>query len=173
MLSFEEKKAAFHSFKLKEKKISNGRVNFVYPESRQKGQVLATQLHPSGNGYVIGKYMTEETIKHNGYKVDSRGWISIRKFTRDELTMIISEAIKSMSGGELLGESAQVEKQPETPEKPVEIKQVPSIDKTAISHTYEKSEFPCLNHLVELTESLFKLKLVVWKNLIGKIAKLS
>ncbi|MBT2701203.1 hypothetical protein J7E79_28390 [Bacillus sp. ISL-40] len=62
MLSFEEKKAIFHSFKLKEKQNGNGKVSFIYPESVQKGQVLATLLQPSGNGYVIGKYMSEETI---------------------------------------------------------------------------------------------------------------
>lgn len=98
MLSFEEKKAAFHSFKLEEKKISNGRVNFVYPESRQRGQVLATQLHPSGNGYVAGKYMSDETIHRHGFKVDPRGWISIKDFSEEELKQVISEAMKSMAG---------------------------------------------------------------------------
>ncbi|TWE04991.1 hypothetical protein FB550_103166 [Neobacillus bataviensis] len=98
MLSFEEKKAIFHSFKLKEKKNGNGKVSFVYPESVQKGQVLATQLHPSGNGYVIGKYMSEETIKKHGYQVDPRGWISIKVFSKDEIAKVIMEAIQSMSG---------------------------------------------------------------------------
>jgi hypothetical protein len=99
VLSFEEKKAIFHSFKLKEKKNGNGKVSFVYPESVQKGQVLATQLHPSGNGYVIGKYMSEETIKKHGYQVDPRGWISIKVFSKDEIAKVIMEAIQSMSGG--------------------------------------------------------------------------
>ncbi|PFN99652.1 hypothetical protein COJ85_19240 [Bacillus sp. AFS076308] len=99
MLSFEEKKAIFHSFKLKEKKNGNGKVSFVYPESVQKGQVLATQLHPSGNGYVIGKYMSEETIKEHGYQVDPRGWISIKVFSKEEIAKVITEAIQSMSGG--------------------------------------------------------------------------
>lgn len=99
MLSFEEKKAIFHSFKLKEKKNGNGKVSFVYPESVQKGQVLATQLHPSGNGYVIGKYMSEETIKEHGYQVDPRGWISIKVFSQEEIAKVITEAIQSMSGG--------------------------------------------------------------------------
>jgi len=98
VLSFEEKKAIFHSFKLKEKKNGNGKVSFVYPESVQKGQVLATQLHPSGNGYVIGKYMSEETIKKHGYQVDPRGWISIKVFSKDEIAKVIMEAIQSMSG---------------------------------------------------------------------------
>ncbi|PGV50169.1 hypothetical protein [Bacillus sp. AFS037270] len=99
MLSFEEKKAIFHSFKLKEKKNGNGKVSFVYPESVQKGQVLATQLHPSGNGYVVGKYMSEETIKEHGYQVDPRGWISIKVFSKEEIAKVITEAIQSMSGG--------------------------------------------------------------------------
>ena len=96
MLSFEEKKAIFHSFKLKEKKISNGRVSFIYPESLQKGQVLATQLHPSGNGYVNGKYMSEETIEKHGFEVDPRGWISIKVFSKNEIAKVITEAMKSM-----------------------------------------------------------------------------
>ncbi|WP_052353822.1 hypothetical protein [Neobacillus jeddahensis] len=106
MLSFEEKKAIFHSFKLKEKKISNGRVSFVYPESKQKGQVLATQLHPSGNGYVIGKYMSEETIQKHGYQVDSRGWISIKVFSKEEIARVITEAMKSMAGSHQAAELA-------------------------------------------------------------------
>ncbi|MBT2654943.1 hypothetical protein J7E81_06710 [Bacillus sp. ISL-18] len=101
MLSFEEKKAIFHSFKLKEKMNGNGKVSFVYPESVQKGQTLATQLHPSGNGYVIGKYMSEDTIKKHGFKVDPRGWISIKVLSKEEITKVITEAINSMSGGPL------------------------------------------------------------------------
>lgn len=98
MLSFEEKKDIFHLFYLEEKKMSNGRVNFVYPKSKQKGQVLATQLHSSGNGYVIGKYMPSETIKNNRYKVDQRGWISIKNFSKEELITVISHALESMGG---------------------------------------------------------------------------
>jgi hypothetical protein len=97
MVSFEEKKAIFQSFNLKQKNISNERVNFLYPESRQRGQVVATQLHPSGNGYVLGKYMSKEIIERNKYNVDPRGWISVKSFSRDELKEVISEAIKSMS----------------------------------------------------------------------------
>ena len=99
MLSFEEKKAIFHSFKLKEKMNGNGKVSFVYPESVQKGQTLATQLHPSGNGYVIGKYMSEDTIKKHGFQVDPRGWISIKVLSKEEIAKVITEAINSMSGG--------------------------------------------------------------------------
>ena len=117
MLSFEEKKAIFHSFKLKEKKIGNGKVSFVYPESVQKGQVLATQIHPSGNGYVIGKYMSEETIKKHGYQVDPRGWISIKVFSQEEIAKVITEAIKSMSGGHVEALLAEVEEAVGTDEK--------------------------------------------------------
>ncbi|WP_160723773.1 hypothetical protein [Bacillus sp. USDA818B3_A] len=113
MLSFEEKKAIFQSFKLKEKQYGNGKVSFVYPESVQKGQVLATQLHPSGNGYVIGKYMSEDTIRRNGYQVDPRGWISIKVFSKEEIAKVITEAITSMSGGPveaILPEAGEEEK---------------------------------------------------------------
>lgn len=99
MLSFEEKRAIFLSFtNLKEKKISNGRINFIFPESKQKGQVVGSQLHPSGNGYVSGKYLSSEVIKQNGYDVNSRGWISIKAFSHEKLIAVISEAMRSMSG---------------------------------------------------------------------------
>jgi hypothetical protein len=96
MLSFEEKKAIFHLFKLKEKKISNGKINFLYPESKQKGQVLAKELQSSGNGYVNGKYLPKEICPE--YKVDARGWISIKEFSDEELKTVITEAMTSMSG---------------------------------------------------------------------------
>lgn len=58
MLSFEHKKTIFSSFnELIEKSISNNRVDYVYPGSLQRGQTLVTQLHPSGDEYVIGKYI--------------------------------------------------------------------------------------------------------------------
>ncbi|MBS4213835.1 hypothetical protein [Neobacillus rhizophilus] len=98
MLSFEEKKEIFRTFKLEEKEISNGRVNFNYPESKQRGLVLARELQQSGNGYVLGKYMSEEVIRKNNYTVDPRGWISVRDFTKAELITVIVEAMKSMSG---------------------------------------------------------------------------
>lgn len=122
MLSFDEKKEIFRSFKLKEKKISNGRVSFVYPKSKQRGQVLATQLHPSGNGYVVGKYMSEETVKDHKYEVDPRGWISIKDFSKPELTTVITEAMNSMSG--------------ENPEDPVE----ESIKKTTVQNEGRKED---------------------------------
>jgi hypothetical protein len=96
MLSFEEKKAIFHLFNLKEKKISNGKINFLYPESKQKGHVLAKQLQASGNGYVNGKYLPNEISTE--YKVDARGWISIKEFSDEELKKVIAEAMTSMSG---------------------------------------------------------------------------
>ncbi|WP_066306844.1 hypothetical protein [Bacillus sp. FJAT-29814] len=124
MVSFEEKKVIFKSFKLKEKEISNGRVNFIYPESKQKGQVLARELQPSGNGYVIGKYMPNEVLEKNGYQVDARGWISIKDFPKDELAKLITEAMKSMSGQEVkmvqVDEAVIVEEQVEHAEEVVE-----------------------------------------------------
>lgn len=99
MLSFEQKKAIFRSFQeLQEKPISNNRMNYIYPDSLQKGQILATQLHPSGNGYVIGKYMDEKTIRTKGYAVDPRGWINIKEYSSGDLHDIITTAMISMSG---------------------------------------------------------------------------
>lgn len=135
MLSFEDKKAIFRSLNLVEKQISNGRVSYVYPESKQRGQVLATQLHPSGNGYVIGKYMTEETISENEYKVDSRGWISIRDFSEDALVKVVSEAKKSMSG----------------------------LEDEVVNNSEINIEESCFQHWVNLNKSLFELGLLIWK----------
>ncbi|WP_338469614.1 hypothetical protein R4Z10_12400 [Niallia sp. XMNu-256] len=98
MLSFEQKKAVFHSYEdLVEKPISNQRVNYEYPKSQQRGKILATQLHPSGNGYVIGKYINPQAIIKNGYKLDSRGWINIKNFTESELHEIIQLTMNSMN----------------------------------------------------------------------------
>lgn len=105
MLSFEEKKCIFRSFQgLHEKTISNG-VNYIYSDSLQRGKILSTQLQPSGNGYVIGKYMDEETIRTKGYKVDNRGWINIKEFSAGDLHEIITTAMLSMSGKETINQS--------------------------------------------------------------------
>ena len=99
MLTFEQKRAIFNSFDLKEKEISNQRFVYEYPASKQRGKVLARELYAmTGNGYVLGKYMSGETILHNGYEVDSRGWISIMDFSKDELTKVITIAMESMNG---------------------------------------------------------------------------
>ncbi|WP_074044845.1 hypothetical protein [Geobacillus proteiniphilus] len=99
MLSFEHKKAIFRSYKqLQEKPISYDRVNYVYPESRQRGKVLARELSPNGNGYVNGKYMDSEIIKKKGYNVDPRGWIRIAHFSEEQLREVIEIAMMFMSG---------------------------------------------------------------------------
>ena len=99
MLSFEQKKSIFRSFEeLQEKPMSNNRINYFYPDSLQRGKMIATQLHPSGNGYIIGKYMDEETLRIKGYDVDPRGWINIKDFPSEELQEIIAMAMRSMSG---------------------------------------------------------------------------
>lgn len=99
MLSFEQKKTIFRSFQeLEEKPISNNKLNYIYPDSLQRGKMLSTQLQPSGNGYVIGKYMDEETIHTKGYVVDNRGWINIKEFSSEDLHEVISTAMTSMSG---------------------------------------------------------------------------
>lgn len=65
-------------------------MNFVCTDSKKPGKVLATQLHPSGNGYVCGRYM-------GAYPTDKRGWIKIKDFEEDELREVIRSAIQSMS----------------------------------------------------------------------------
>ncbi|MGX6445637.1 hypothetical protein ACWM35_20670 [Neobacillus sp. K501] len=148
MLSFEDKKAIFRSFNLVEKQISNGRVSYVYPESKQRGQVLATQLHPSGNGYVIGKYMLEETIRENEYKVDARGWISIREFSEDALVKVISQAKQSMSGLEDEGPTLSEEK---------------ILQDEAAKFSEKKIEISCFQDWVNLNNALLELGLLIWK----------
>lgn len=101
MLSFEHKKSIFRSFsQLQEKPISKGRINYVYPESRQRGKILITQLSSSGNGYVNGKYMDGKIIKEKGYQVDPRGWICIKDFSEEQLREVVEIAMMSMSGKE-------------------------------------------------------------------------
>ncbi|MFJ7725270.1 hypothetical protein ACIQXV_03805 [Neobacillus sp. NPDC097160] len=175
MLSFEEKKAIFHSFKLKEKKISNGRVSFVYPESHQKGQVLATQLHPSGNGYVVGKYMSEETIKKHGYEVDPRGWISIKVFSKDEIANVITEAMQSMAGkhdeAELVVEKHENPKGADISfDKQETEREMEPIEKVEPSSTYEFYPGSCLFAWLGLTLSTMEYGFLVWRKAVRKYA---
>lgn len=103
MLSFEHKKSIFSRYSdLEEKEIINNRLDFNFPKSTQKGKKLATQLHPSGNGYVNGNYMSQEVIKIKGYKLDSRGWINIKDFTEEQLEEVIKDALISMGSKEII-----------------------------------------------------------------------
>jgi len=193
MLSFKEKKAIFHSFHLKEKKISNDRVNFVYPESTQRGQVLATQLHPSGNGYVIGRYMSEDTIKDNGYTLDARGWISIKDFSKEELIKVIKAAKLSMGWDLPLVEAKEVDKKAEVV-KIVAVKnleatdametislleveetaEIPEAEKTsepqvdAGAEQKTEFEYPCLHNWVNLSLSVMNCSLLIWKSVVRR-----
>lgn len=179
MLSFEEKKAIFHSFKLEEKQMSNGKVSFHYPESKQRGQVLATQLHSTGNGYVVGKYMSEETIKKNGYTVDSRGWISIKDFSKEELEKVITEAMNSMHSTttdieeepietllvreETIQEDLHPQKSDEKEnEIKTTIKEEPSLQK------YKRYRFPCHTYWTGLTKAVIEFHYIVWTGMIRK-----
>jgi hypothetical protein len=114
MLSLEQKKAIFSLFELEEKKMSNRRIDYDYPASTQRGKKIATQLYKSGNGYVIGKYMSKEAIHANNYEVDPRGWINIMNFSSEELKQVIIEAMISMSSTEeylTFEDSSPIEKQ--------------------------------------------------------------
>lgn len=179
MLSFEEKKAIFHSFKLEEKQMSNGKVSFHYPESKQRGQVLATQLHSTGNGYVVGKYMSEETIKKNGFTVDSRGWISIKEFSKKELENVITEAMKSM-----LSTTTDIQEEPietlSVQEETVQVHSTPqkSVEKENNIKTTKKEEqslqkykryrSPCLSYWTGLTKAVIEFNYIVWTRMIRK-----
>ncbi|WP_404328994.1 hypothetical protein [Mesobacillus maritimus] len=157
MLSFEEKKAIFRSFNLEENQISNGRVNFNFPESKQRGKVVGTQLHTSGNGYVIGKYMAPETIKQYGLEIDPRGWISIKEFTKDQLVDVITEAIKSMSA---------VEKQEETIQ--TELVAVPEANKenTSVNENQtsaqQNRQAPCVSRWLWWMKTVVEFNRIIW-----------
>ena len=92
------KRSIFNSFpELNEKINRDKRVNYVYPHSMKTARMLATQLHPNGNGYVNGKYIRDEVINEKGYQVDPRGWIKIKDFTQTQLWEIILIALKSLN----------------------------------------------------------------------------
>ena len=98
MLNYEQKRSIFRSYSdLIEKTMSHNRLNYEYPKSLQRGKILVTQLNLSGNGYVNGKYMEQETIEAKGYKVDPRGWINIKDFSETELHEVIQLAMMSMN----------------------------------------------------------------------------
>jgi hypothetical protein len=98
LISYNIKKSIFNSFpELNEKIDSLNRIDYVYPKSKKRGKILATEIHSSGNGYVIGKYINADLINAKGYQVDSRGWIKIKDFSHAELQEIISIALDSMN----------------------------------------------------------------------------
>jgi hypothetical protein len=163
MLSFEEKKVIFRSFNLEEKQISNGRVNFNYPESKQRGQVVGTQLHTSGNGYVIGKYMAPETIKQYGFQTDSRGWISIKDFTKDQLIDVITEAIKSMSVLENLEETTQKE----LVAVPQNNKEKSSVSKSP-NKGKETRKSLCVSRWLWWTKTVVEFNTIIWGRRLSK-----
>jgi hypothetical protein len=157
MLSFEVKKAIFRSFNLEEKQISNGRINFNFPESKQRGQVVGTQLHTSGNGYVIGKYMTPETINKYGFQVDSRGWISIKELTKEQLVEVITEAIRSMS----MDENQVETNQKELSAVPEAKNEKPYVNEPQTSNMQVKRS-PCVARWLWWTKTVVEFNRILW-----------
>jgi len=168
MLSFDEKKEIFRSFDLVEKEMSNGKLSYHYPKSKQRGQVLATQLHTTGNGYVIGKYMSEEIVIANDFQVDSRGWISIKEFSKEELKNLISHAMDSMLN---VDESEQQEPKEESPtvvQGEQEVRRL-NVDKQqqAVENKVDSSESqsrytPCFFYWVGVTKSILRFQSTMW-----------
>lgn len=92
MLTFEEKLEIIESFpELQRHDISLGRVNFHFEESIMDKKVVVYRLHPNGNGFVYA-----ELIDDN-YPIDSKGMVSIRDFTEQELRKVIKQSIASLS----------------------------------------------------------------------------
>ncbi len=162
MLSFEEKKAIFQSFNLVEKQISNGRVNFNYPKSIQRGQVVGTQLHTTGNGYVIGKYLSSEIIEKYKFQLDSRGWISIKDFTKEELMNVITEAIKSMSETESKYEEISLQKTEEEANKDKSMTVGRSVP------VKQEINYPCVSRWLWWSKTILELNNLIWRNLVRK-----
>lgn len=99
MLSYEEKIEIFRSFpELEEKEISENRVNFAYPDSRRQRINLGAELQSSGLGYVNGKDIDPAICANKGYRVNAKGWINIKDFTKDQLKEVIRIAMFTMSG---------------------------------------------------------------------------
>lgn len=91
MLTFDEKLAIAKSFpELEEKKVSLGRVNFQYPESKTDKKNVIYHLHPNGNGFVYAEGIS-------GYPVDHKGLVNIRDFSEEELYTLIQKSIDKLS----------------------------------------------------------------------------
>jgi len=91
MLTFDEKLAIAKSFpELQEKKVSLGRVNFQYPESKTDKKNVIYHLHPNGNGFVYAEGIS-------GYPVDQKGMVNIRDFSEEELYTLIQKSIDKLS----------------------------------------------------------------------------
>lgn len=91
MLTFDEKLAIAKSFpELEEKKVSLGRVNFQYPESKTDKKNVIYHLHPNGNGFVYAEGIS-------GYPVDQKGMVNIRDFSKEELYTLIQKSIDKLS----------------------------------------------------------------------------
>ncbi|PQD95110.1 hypothetical protein CYL18_10005 [Pradoshia eiseniae] len=91
MLTFDEKLAIAKSFpELEEKKVSLGRVNFQYPESKTDKKNVIYHLHPNGNGFVYAEGIS-------GYQVDQKGMVNIRDFSEEDLHTLIQKSIDKLS----------------------------------------------------------------------------
>lgn len=86
MLTLDQKKKIFRKYPLEEYDIKGDRVNYKY-----KNKVVVTQLTHTGNGYVWGRDIAEYSKKYN---VDERGWINIKSFTEEEISLLINEVLK-------------------------------------------------------------------------------
>ncbi|KAA0550049.1 hypothetical protein FZW96_01515 [Bacillus sp. BGMRC 2118] len=91
MLTFEQKLSIIESFpELTRKNVSLKRVNFQYEESMHEKKNVVFHLHPNGNGYVYSELLPS-------YKSDEKGMTNIRDFSEEELKMIITKSIESLS----------------------------------------------------------------------------
>lgn len=90
MLSFEEKRALFNSYKeLSESHFKPDKYNYYCEGSKQRGKVVVRELVHTGNAYICGRYLAG----FDGRK-DARRWIKIKDFTEVEIRELLDRVIE-------------------------------------------------------------------------------
>jgi hypothetical protein len=91
MLTFEQKLAILDSYpQLERRNVSLGRVNYHFEESRHDKKIVASHLHPNGNGFVYAGLL-------RGYESDDKGLVNIRDYSEAELRELVDASITSLS----------------------------------------------------------------------------
>lgn len=90
MLSFNEKREIFNSFKeLSEVSDKYGRYFYYYYDSKSYRKLLVRDFSLKGSGYVYCEVLPEYKDNKN-----DRGWINIKDFTQTRLKDLVSNIIK-------------------------------------------------------------------------------
>lgn len=130
MLSFHQVMNVFGEFEGIEKRVASDlRHSFHYKKSLQRGKEVAREIKEnkdgSVNGYLSGKYLSEALRKKYSSSIDSRYYISLKSFSRDQLREAIQDVLQSLSNEALL--SNRVELNENSVETKPRIETVPSM----------------------------------------------